>query len=103
MSPTIFSLLHICDTLSEQLTQFAVAEALLLHLALEGPHLLQPGLLVLDVLSEAQQLLLLGGLLLLPLLLLLQVAQPLLLGTHRGHSHRHTHTHSSRPVCGVSL
>lgn len=62
-----------------ELTQFAIAQALLLHLALEGPNLLEPSFLVLDVLSEALQLLLLRGLLLLSLLLLLQVAQPLLL------------------------
>lgn len=61
------------------LTQFAIAEAFLLHLALEGPDLLEPSFLVLNVLSEALQLLLLRGLLLLTLLLLLQVAQPLLL------------------------
>ena len=72
-------------------TQFAVAEALLLHLALEGPDLLEPSLLVLDVLSEALQLLLLGGLLLLTLLLLLQVAQPLLLETQRN-SQKHNKT-----------
>lgn len=61
------------------LTQFAIAEAFLLHLALEGSDLLEPSFLVLNVLSEALQLLLLRGLLLLTLLLLLQVAQPLLL------------------------
>lgn len=62
-----------------RLTQLAVAESLLFHLALQGTHLLQSALLVLHVLSQPLELLLLGGLLLLPLLLLLQVAQALLL------------------------
>lgn len=61
------------------LTQLSIAEAFLLHLALEGPDLLQPRLLLLHVLPQSLQLLLLHGLLLLPLVLLLQVAQALLL------------------------
>lgn len=69
------------------LTQLAVAEAFLLHVALEGPDLLEPGFLVLHVLSETPQLLLVRCLLLLllllPLLLLLQVAQALLLKSER--------------------
>lgn len=61
------------------LTQFAIAEALLLHLALESTDLLESSFLIVDVLSKALQLLLLRGLLLLTLLLLLQVTQSLLL------------------------
>lgn len=66
------------------LTQFAVAEPFLLHLAPEGPHPTQFGLLVVRVLSELLQPLLVGHFLLLPLLpliLQLQVAQTLLLQT----------------------
>lgn len=48
-------------------------------MALEGSDLLEATLLVLDVVTQALELLLLGGLLLVTLLLLLQVAQPLLL------------------------
>lgn len=58
----------------KELTQLAIAETFLLHLALEGPDLLEPSFLVLNVLSEALELLLLRGLLLLTLLLLLQIA-----------------------------
>jgi hypothetical protein len=73
------------------LTQLAVAEAFLLHVALEGPDLLEPGLLVLHVLPETPQLLMVRCLLLLlpllllllPLLLLLQVVQALLLTRER--------------------
>lgn len=64
---------------TDELTQFAIAEALLLHLALEGPHLLESRFLIVDILSEALQLLLFRGLLQLSLLLLLQVTQSLLL------------------------
>lgn len=70
-------------------TQFAVAEALLLHLALKGADLLEPSFLVLNVLSKALQLLLLRCLLLLTLLLLLQVAQPLLLETQMRGERKH--------------
>lgn len=66
------------------LTQFAVAESFLFHLASEGPYPPQFGLLVVSVLPELQQSLLVRHFLLLqllPLLLHLQVAQTLLLPT----------------------
>lgn len=84
---------------SVTLTQFAVAEAFLLHLAPEGPDPSQFGLLVVCVLSELLQSLLFGHLLLLllllPLILQLQVPQPLLL-------QQPTNTHSQSGHTGVS-
>lgn len=66
------------------LTQFSVADALLLHLALESTHFLETCFLLLHVLAETLKLLLLRSLLLLHLILLLQVAQPLLLHASNG-------------------
>lgn len=92
ISPELFMYsVHVFFMYSVQnklLTQFAIAEALLLHLALEGPHLLEARFLIVDILSEALQLLLFRGLLLLTLLLLLQVTQALLLETADQHEQR---------------
>lgn len=70
------------------LTQFAIAEPLLLHLTLESPDLLESSFLIIDILSKALQFLLFRSLLLLTLLLLLQKTQSLLLEMTRTRDQR---------------
>lgn len=67
-----------------KLTQVAVDDFAVVHLAPHGTDLLKLGLLALHALLEPLQLLTLRHRLLLPPLLLFQVAQTLLLQTDRG-------------------